>query len=317
MLAYFGKRFAQMFLTLLGVTVLVFFLLRVVPGDVVAMKLRGDGANVSDQTLALERARLGLDKSLVAQFGDWMVGVTKLDLGRSMWTDRPVVEEIAIRFQLTLEIAILATILGVLIAFPLGILSALTAGSWIDQIIRVITIGGIAIPGFWVGMLTLLALLAIFNWLPPITFTPIYVDPVANLTQLFWPALTVGYRLSAVVARLLRSSLLEILNEDYIRTARAKGVYERVVIIRHALRNALLPAVTIIGLEFAFLVGGLVVTEQVFNLNGVGKLFIDAVAHNDFTLIQGIVVMIAFFYIFVNFLVDLTYAALDPRVRVR
>ncbi len=159
--------------------------------------------------------------------------------------------------------------------------------------VRIITIGGLSIPSFWFGMLIMLSLLAFFNWLPPITFTPIYVDPVANLTQLIWPALAVGYRYCAVVARMIRSSLLEVLNEDYIRTARAKGVFEKLVISRHALRNALLPAITVIGIEFAFLIGGLVVTEQVFNLNGIGKLFVQSVSRNDFTLIQGMVMLIA------------------------
>ena len=154
-----------------------------------------------------------------------------------------------------------------------------------------------------------------FNWLPPITFTPIYVDPVANLTQLIWPALAVGYRYCAVMARMIRSSLLEVLSEDYIRTARAKGVFEKLVISRHALRNALLPAITVIGLEFAFLIGGLVVTEQVFNLNGIGKLFVQSVSRNDFTLIQGMVMLIAAFYVFTNLVIDLMYAVFDPRIR--
>ena len=152
---------------------------------------------------------------------------------------------------------------------------------------RIVTIGGLSIPSFWFGMLIMITLLYLFNWLPPITFTPIYVDPVANLTQLIWPALAVGYRYCAVVARMIRSSLLEVLNEDYIRTARAKGVFEKLVISRHALRNALLPAITVIGIEFAFLIGGLVVTEQVFNLNGIGMLFVQSVSRNDFTLIQA------------------------------
>ncbi len=172
--------------------------------------------------------------------------------------------------------------------------------TWVDYLVRILTIGGLSIPSFWFGMLIMLSLLAFFNWLPPITFTPIYVDPVANLTQLIWPALAVGYRYCAVVARMIRSSLLEVLNEDYIRTARAKGVYEKLVISRHALRNALLPAITVIGLEFTFLIGGLVVTEQVFNLNGIGQLFVQSMSRNDFTLIQGMVMLIAAFYVFVN-----------------
>jgi peptide/nickel transport system permease protein len=164
-------------------------------------------------------------------------------------------------------------------------------------------------------MIIILSLLSLFNWLPPITFTPIYVDPIANLSQLIWPALAVGYRYCAVTARMIRSSLLEVMSEDYIRTARAKGVYEKLVVSRHALRNALLPAITVMGLEFAFLIGGLVVTEQVFNLNGIGQLFVQSVSRNDFMLIQGMVMMIAAFYVMINLAVDLLYAVFDPRIR--
>jgi len=252
---------------------------------------------------------------VLAQFGDWMVGLATLDLGKSMWTDRPVIEEIAIRLELSLQVAVMATIIAVLIAVPLGTLAALFRDTWIDYLMRVTTIGGLSIPSFWLGMLIMLTLLTLFNWLPPITFTPIYVDPVANLTQLIWPAMAVGYRYCAVTARMIRSSLLEVLSEDYIRTARAKGVFERLVVSRHALRNALLPAITVIGLEFAFLIGGLVVTEQVFNLNGIGMLFVQSVSRNDFTLIQGMVMLIAAFYVFINLAVDLLYAVFDPRIR--
>lgn len=315
MLRYTVNRVLLMIPTLLGVAVLIFFLLRIVPGDIVEVKLRGDGGSVSQEMVDNERKRLGLDKPWPAQFADWMIGVVTLDLGKSMWTERPVMEELALRLELSLEVAILATIFAVLIAVPLGTIAALFRDTWIDYLMRVITIGGISIPSFWFGMLIMLGLLSAFNWLPPITFTPIYVDPVANIAQLIWPALAVGYRYCAVAARMIRSSLLEVLNEDYIRTARAKGVFERLVIARHALRNALLPAITVIGLEFTFLIGGLVVTEQVFNLNGVGQLFVQSVARNDFTLIQGMVMLIAAFYVFVNLLIDLLYAVFDPRIR--
>ena len=315
MLRYTINRILLMIPTLFGVAALVFLLLRVVPGDVVEVKLRGDGGNVSQATIDMERKRLGLDKPLINQFGDWMVGVATLDLGKSMWTDRPVVEEIAIRLELSLQVAIMATIIAVLIAIPLGATAALMRGTWVDYAVRIVTIGGLSIPSFWFGMLIMLTLLALFNWLPPITFTPIYVDPVANLTQLIWPAMAVGYRYCAVVARMIRSSLLEVLTEDYIRTARAKGVFEKVVISRHALRNALLPAITVIGIEFAFLIGGLVVTEQVFNLNGIGQLFVQSVSRNDFTLIQGMVMLIATAYVFINLVVDILYAVFDPRIR--
>ena len=315
MLRYTISRVLYTIPTLLGVAVLVFFMLRIVPGDVVEIKMRGDGGSVSQETIDAERKRMGLDKPLATQFADWMVGVATLNFGNSMWTERPVMEEIRGRFELSFQVAIMATIIAVLIAIPLGTMAALYRDTWIDYVVRIVTIGGLSIPSFWFGMLIMLALLSLFNWLPPITFTPIYVDPVANLTQLIWPALAVGYRYCAVVARMIRSSLLEVLNEDYIRTARAKGVYEKLVISRHALRNALLPAITVIGLEFTFLIGGLVVTEQVFNLNGIGQLFVQSISRNDFTLIQGMVMLIAAFYVFVNLAIDLLYAVFDPRIR--
>lgn len=317
MLRYAVQRLLLAIPTLIGVAILAFFMLRVVPGDVVEVKLRGDGGSVTQETIDMERKRLGLDKPLIVQFGDWMVGLATLDLGKSMWTDRPVIEEIAIRLELSLQVAIMASIVAVLIAIPLGTVAALMRGTWVDYVVRVVTIAGLSIPSFWLGMLLMMALLAAFNWLPPITFTPLYVDPAANLTQLIWPAMAVGYRYSAVTARMVRSQLLEVMNEDYIRTARAKGVYEKLVISRHALRNALLPAITVLGLEFAFLIGGLVVTEQVFNLNGIGKLFVQSVSRNDFTLIQGMVMMIAGFYILVNLTIDMLYAVFDPRIRYR
>ena len=315
MLRYTIHRVLLTIPTLLGVAMLVFFMLRIVPGDVVEIKLRGDGGAVSQATIEAERERMGLNKPPLTAFKDWMIEVVTLDFGKSMWTERPVMEEIALRFELSFQVAIMATIIAILIAVPLGTLAALYRDTWVDYLVRIVTIGGLSIPSFWFGMLIMLALLAFFNWLPPITFTPIYKDPLANLSQLIWPALAVGYRYCAVVARMIRSSLLEVLNEDYIRTARAKGVFEKLVISRHALRNALLPAITVMGLEFTFLIGGLVVTEQVFNLNGIGQLFVQSISRNDFTLIQGMVMLIAAFYVFVNLAVDLLYAVFDPRIR--
>jgi len=316
MLRYTLNRLLLMIPTLIGVAVLVFFMLRVIPGDVVEVKLRGDGGNVSQETIEMERHRLGLDKPLLYQFKDWMVGLATLDLGKSMWTDRPVTEEIALRLELSLQVAIMASIIAVLLAIPLGTTAALMRGTWVDYAVRIITIGGLSIPSFWFGMLIMITLLYLFNWLPPITFTPIYVDPIANLKQLIWPAMAVGYRYCAVVARMIRSSLLEVLNEDYIRTARAKGVFEKLVISRHALRNALLPAITVIGIEFAFLIGGLVVTEQVFNLNGIGRLMVLSVQNQDYTLTQALVMFVVTIAVLSNLVVDLIYAWLDPRIRL-
>jgi peptide/nickel transport system permease protein len=316
MLRYALKRILLMIPTLIGVAVLVFVLLRLMPGDIVDLRLRAEGSNVSAETVAAERARLGLDKPVIWQFTDWMTGLVKGDFGTSMWTGRPVSQEILSRLPLSMEVAILATILAILLAIPLGTLSAVFQNTWIDYTVRIFAVAGLAVPSFWLGMLIILVLLINFNWIPPLTFTPIYVDPWRNLSQLIWPALAVGYRYSAVATRMMRSTLLEVMQEDYIRTARAKGVYERLVVARHGMRNALLPVVTVIGLEFAFLIGGLVVTEQVFNLNGIGKLFVETVARADYTMVQALVMLIATFFIVVNLVVDLLYAALDPRIRL-
>jgi peptide/nickel transport system permease protein len=315
MMRYVLRRLLLVIPTLIGCAVLIFFMLRVVPGDIVEVKLRGDGAQVSEEVLQQERKRLGLDRPLIVQFGDWMWGLARLDLGTSMWTGQPVTQEIAARLELSFELAILATIVALLIAVPLGTASALWRDTWVDQVIRTVTVAGLAVPSFWLGMLIILVLLNGFNWLPPMTFVPFWQDPITNFSQLIWPALSVGYRYAAMVARMLRSSLIEVMREDYIRTARAKGVYESQVVSRHAMKNALLPTVTVVGLEFAFLIGGLVVTEQVFNLNGIGKLFVQAVTRNDFTLVQGLVMLAACTFIVVNLLVDLLYARLDPRIR--
>ncbi|BBK43678.1 peptide ABC transporter permease [Allostella vacuolata] len=315
MLRYLTKRILLMIPTLLGVAVLTFFMLRVVPGDIVELKLRGDGGTVTQEVIDRERTRLGLDKPLVIQFADWMKGLATFDFGTSMWTGRPVAEEISIRIGLTLQVAVMAAIISVLIALPLGTISALFRDTWIDYVVRVVTIAGLAVPSFWLGMLMIMGLLTYFHWSPPVTYTPFLTDPLANMSQLIWPALAVGYRYSAVVARMVRSSIIEVMKEDYIRTARAKGVFERLVVGRHAMRNALLPAITVVGLEFAFLIGGLVVTEQVFNLNGIGRLFVEAVSRNDFIIVQTLVLLIAVMFTVVNLLVDLLYGVLDPRIR--
>jgi peptide/nickel transport system permease protein len=301
--------------TILGVAVLVFFMLRVMPGDIVETMLREGGGNVPQHVIEQERARLGLDQPIPIQFLNWFGGLLQGDFGTSMWTGKPVLNEIGIRLELSLQVAIMATVLAVLIALPLGTLAAIFRNTIIDHVIRVVSIAGLAVPSFWLGMLIILFLLTTFNWIPPLTFTSFFDDPVANLAQLIWPALAVGYRYSAVATRMTRSSILEVMQEDYIRTARAKGVYERLVVARHGMRNALLPVVTVVGLEFAFLIGGLVVTEQVFNLNGIGRLFVQATARGDYTMIQALVLLVALTFILVNFLIDLLYAALDPRIR--
>jgi peptide/nickel transport system permease protein len=264
--------------------------------------------------LQQERARLGLDKPIAVQFVEWVGGAARLDFGLSMWTGRPIGQEIASRLALSLQLTIMASMIATMLAIPLGAVAALKQDTWLDYGIRLFTIAGLAMPGFWVGILTIMILLYGFHYLPPLTFTPLFENPKENMAQLFWPALTVGWRYSAVATRMTRSTLLEVMRDDYVRTARAKGLAEQSVVLRHAMRNALLPVVTVIGLEFAFLLGGLLVTEQVFNLNGIGKLMVEAVVRRDYTMTQALIMLIAFTFILTNFVVDMLYVVLDPRV---
>ncbi len=314
---YLLKRFLLMFPTLFGVAVVTFVLIRVIPGDVVELRLSGDRGAVSEELLARERARFGLDQPVWRQFVTWMAGVVRFDFGTSMWTGAPIWEEIRLRLALSLQVAVMATLVAVVLAIPLGVLAALRQDTWVDYAVRVFSIAGLAMPSFWLGILFILTLLIVFHWLPPMIYTPFWVNPWANLQQLVWPALAVGYRYSAVATRMTRSAMLEVLREDYIRTARAKGLMQKLVLSRHALKNAMLPVMTVVGVEFAFLIGGLVVTEQVFNLNGLGLLFVQAVAHRDYTLIQALVMLVAGAFILVNFVMDVMYAWLDPRIRYR
>ena len=311
---YVAGRLLLMIPTLLGVAILTFVLMRIVPGDVVTLRYSQSGA-VPQEIIDRERELLGLDKPLQEQFVEWMGQIVRLDFGTSLWTDRPVTEEVATRLGITVELAILAALIATSLAVPLGVIAAVKQDTWVDYVIRVVSIGGLAFPSFWLGILMILALVVWFQWAPPLIFVPLWKDPVENLAQLIWPALAVGYRYSAVATRMTRSSVLEVLREDYVRTARAKGLRELPVVIRHALRNSLLPVVTVISLEFAFLFGGLVVTEQVFNVNGLGKLLVDAVAHRDYPLVQAIVLIFSFVFVFVNFIVDMLYGVLDPRIR--
>jgi peptide/nickel transport system permease protein len=307
--------------TLVGAAALVFVLMRLIPGDICMVRLGSGGASVDPRALAVCHAELGLDRPLVLQFLDFAWGFFRLDFGISMWSGKPVAEEIAARLPISLEIAVMATVVAILIAIPLGTISALWQNSWIDHVVRTVAIAGIATPSFWLGIVSILVVLdvshALFGaaWMPPIDYVPFWQDPLRNLSMVILPALTVGYRYSAVTMRMTRSAMLEVLREDYIRTARAKGLVEQLIINRHALKNALLPVVTLIGIEFAFLIGGLVVTEQVFNLNGVGRLFVLAVQNQDYTLTQALVMLTVAIFVLVNLAVDLLYAWLDPRIR--
>src|SRR5438093_5704800 len=312
---YIAKRLLLIVPTLFGAAALVFLIMRVLPGDVALLIFGGDaGGHIDPKQLAAMRERLGLDQPLWVQFGTWLWGVLRFDFGTSLWTGRPVVEELLIRLPLSLELALLATTVSVIIAIPLGMLAAIRQDTWVDYGVRVVSIGGLAIPNFWTGILLILFLVIYFQWSPPLVFVPLWENPWENFKQLIWPIVTVGYRNAAVSTRLTRSAVLEIMREDYIRTAWAKGLREFIVVVKHTLKNAMLPVITIIGAELAFLMGGLVVTETVFTLNGLGRFIVDAILPRDLPVVQTIVLLTAFLIVFVNLIVDLLYAWLDPRI---
>ncbi|MGQ4808230.1 Dipeptide transport system permease protein DppB [Candidatus Entotheonellaceae bacterium PAL068K] len=315
---YITKRVLLMIPTLIGAAVLVFLLMSIVPGDIALLIVGGDqGGEIDPEELAKLRAQLGLDRPWYIQLASWFWGVLRFDFGKSLWTGEPVLSELWIRLPLTLEVAIAATLVSTIIALPLGTLAAIRQDSWIDYVIRVISIGGLAIPSFWTGILIILFLVIYFEWAPPLEFVSITEDPWENFKQLVWPIVSVGYRNAAVTTRMTRSTVLEVVREDYIRTAWAKGLQERVVVVKHTLKNALLPVVTIIGAEIAFLIGGLVVTETVFTLNGVGSFLVDAIQHRDIPVVQTVVLLTALTFVCVNLVVDLIYGWLDPRITYR
>ena len=315
---YVTKRVLLMIPTLIGAALVIFLLMNIVPGDIALLIIGGDqGGDINPRELARLRAQLGLDRPLYEQFFSWLWDVVRLDFGKSLWTGAPIVEELWIRLPLSLEVAILATIVSTIIAIPLGTIAAIRQDTWVDYVIRIVSIGGLAIPAFWTGIMIILFLVIFFEWGPPLEFVSITEDPWENFKQLVWPIVSVGYRNAAVTTRMTRSTILEVMREDYIRTAWSKGLQERIVVTKHALKNAMLPVITIIGTEVAFLIGGLVVTETVFTLNGVGRFMVDAIAHRDIPVVQTLVLLIAFTFVFVNLVTDLLYAWLDPRISYR
>jgi peptide/nickel transport system permease protein len=315
---YIGKRLLLMIPTLLGAALVIFLLMNIIPGDIALLIIGGDqGGDINPHELAKLREHLGLNRPLYVQFFTWLWGVVRFDFGTSLWTGAPIAEEIMIRLPLSLEVAVIATIISTLLAIPLGTLAAIRQDTWVDYVVRVVSIGGLAIPSFWTGILIILFLVIFFEWGPPLEFVSFTQNPWENFQQLVWPIVTVGYLFSAVATRMTRSTMLEVMREDYIRTAWAKGLWERGVVAKHALRNALLPVITIIGTEFAFLMGGLAVTETVFTLNGVGRFMVDAIAHRDIPVVQTLVLLTAFSFVMINLLIDLTYAWLDPRISYR
>ncbi|MGB7258594.1 MAG: ABC transporter permease [Pseudolabrys sp.] len=310
--SYLIRRFILMLLTLFGISVLIFVMLRLVPGNIADILFDAAGMIDVSEKAKLEHD-LGLDKPIVIQYADWIGGLAHGDLGYSYVSEKPALDEIAPRIPITAKLAGLALLFAVLFGVPLGVISAVRQNTPLDYMLRVVSLSGLSLPSFWLGLLILMAFVAWSGTLP------IYTDPPKGFWNSLWlysvPAIAVGFRSSALVMRLTRSSMLEVLRQDYIRTARAKGASDSNVNYHHALRNAVLPVVTIIGIEAAFLMGGLIVTETVFNIPGVARFLVEAIRWRDYPIVQNLVMFIAFVAVFINFLVDLLYAVLDPRIK--
>jgi peptide/nickel transport system permease protein len=310
--AYLVRRLFLMLLTLFGISVIVFLLLRVMPGNIVDVLYDAAGY-VNPREKAKIEAELGLDRPLAVQYAAWIGGLAHGDLGYSYTSERPAIEEIAPRIPVTAKLAALALAFAVLIGVPLGVISAVRQNTAIDYLLRVASLAGLSMPAFWLGLLILMGFVAWFGTIP------IYTEPPATLWEelalLSVPAAAVGFRSSALMMRLTRSSMLEVLRQDYIRTARAKGASAASVNYRHGLRNAILPVVTVVGIEAAFLMGGLIVTETVFNIPGVARYLVTALTQRDYPIVQNLVMFIAVIVVMINFLVDMLYAVLDPRIK--
>jgi peptide/nickel transport system permease protein len=306
------KRFLLMLLTLFGMSVIIFVLLRLVPGNIVDILFDSAGF-VDPAEKAQIEAELGLDQPIPVQYLAWISGLVRGDLGFSYVSEMPTLDEIAPRIPITAKLAALALGFSILFGVPLGVISAVKQDTWLDYTLRVISLSGLSFPSFWLALLILMAFVSWFGTIP------IYTEPPDNLLDelLLYsvPAAAVGFRSSALIMRLTRSSMLEVLRQDYIRTARSKGASDNAINYHHALKNAVLPVVTIIGIEAAFLIGGLIITETVFNIPGVARFLVEAIQWRDYPIVQNLVMFIAVIVVVVNFLVDLMYAALDPRIR--
>ncbi|WBB52899.1 ABC transporter permease [Verrucosispora sp. WMMD573] len=308
------RRLLQSAIVLLGVTLVVFLLLQLVPGDPVRVAL---GTRFDPQTYEALRARAGLDQPLVVQYFDYLRRALTGDLGVSFRSGRPVTAIVLERLPATLSLAVTAVVFAMAVAFPLGIVSAIRSGSLVDHAARVFSQFGVSVPDFWMGIMGILLFSGVLGWLPPSGYVALTEDPGRWLSHVALPAATVGLVTASILTRFIRSSMLEVLSEDYVRTAEAKGLRTRVVVLRHVLRNALIPVVTVVAVQMASLLGGVIVIEVLFAWPGIGRLTYDAVAARDYPVLQGAVLLVAALFLLVNLLVDILYARLDPRITVK
>ncbi len=310
---YVLKRALYTIPTLFGVSVLVFAMVRLLPGDIIDVLLGGD-QQASDEVKQQAREQLGLTGSYPEQYWRWVSGIFQGDFGFSYRNTQPVSEILVNALPITVELVILGLLIAVVVGIPLGVLSAVKRDSAHDYVARVGGLIGVSIPNFWAATLLLLFTSKVLGWVPPLTYVPIYEDPIANLSQFILPAFSISVFTMAIVMRMVRATMLEVLGQDYVRTARAKGVRRTVVVSRHGLRNALIPVVTVVGFEVGILMGGSAIVEIIFGLPGVGNTLINAIFNRDYPVVQGATMMLAFAFIFANLIVDLLYGVLDPRI---
>lgn len=311
---FVAERAVDLAIVVFGVSIIVFLMIRMIPGDAVAIML-GANTEITPERLASLRARIGLDRPLAEQYLAWAGRALSGDLGTSLWTGKPVVEEIAANIGVTLQLLVMSLAIGAGLAVPAGCAMARVRGGAADIALRIVTIAGITVPSFWLGIVMILALATLAPGFPSLGHVPFAQDPLGNLQRMLLPSLALGLPILASLSRLVRTAMLDALGQDYVRTARAKGVGERGVVYRHALRNALLPFVTSVGITAGYLFGGAIVVEQVFALPGLGRLIVGAIGERNYPLIQAAILMVTVGFVVVNFAVDMLYAAIDPRVR--
>jgi peptide/nickel transport system permease protein len=309
---YVIRRLLNIIPTLIGLSLIVFLMMRVIPGDATVLILEESPTATRKDEL---REELGLDKPLYEQYTIWITGVVRGDLGTSFWTNRPVIDSIKRTLPVTVELAVFASLVALIVALPIGILSAVKQDTIWDYLARSISIAALSVPNFYLGTLVIIIPAVLWKWVPPVTYTPIWENPSANLQQFWLPSLVIGASASATLMRMTRSAMLEVMRQDYIRTALAKGLTNRVVVLRHGLRNSLIPVVTVFGALVAGLLTGTVITESIFNLPGLGRLTIDAIAQRDYPQIQANVLLFGLIYTLANLAVDISYVFLNPRIR--
>ena len=315
--AYLLKRVLLFFPTLLIISIVVFVIMRIIPGDPAIQILSGalGDATYTQEELHRLQVKLGTDKSIAEQYGRWIWDMLQLDFGKSFIDNTSVSGVLKKKFPISVELALIALFIATVVAVPLGVFSAVNQDNVGDYAARIVTIAGVALPTFWTGILLIYLLVRVFDWLPPLGYVDLWDDPLTNLQQLIFPAIALSVFNMAFVARVTRSAMLEVFREDYIRTARSKGLSERTVIARHGLRNALLPVVTVSGWQFAILMGGTVIIEQIFEVPGMGRLLVDSIVQRDYSVTQAVVMVITVWVVVLNLLVDLVYGWLDPRIR--